>query len=189
MHHFCDTDAVGALVESTQPNSIIGFEVDADAVGQATVKELKIECIPSVLLFANSKEVARVTGTDVSELIMKIKEAIIKCKTQFFSVFFILKWQLSNDQISVYPLAANLDQTPGNLEARLKQLINSSPLFIFMKGTPSAPRFVCKQWHGNRHAYFERLLGVQTNIFVPSSGVNLANNLFRCWKACQVGFG
>ena len=62
--------------------------MDADAVGQATVKELKIECIPSVLLFANSKEVARVTGTDVSELITKIKEAIIKCKTVFCWALF-----------------------------------------------------------------------------------------------------
>ena len=64
------TDAIGSLVQSTQPNSIVGFSLDSD-VGQATVKDLKIECIPSILLFANSKPVDRVEGTDVSELVNK----------------------------------------------------------------------------------------------------------------------
>ena len=47
-------DAIGELVKSAQPNSIVGFQLDADS-GKETVKELKIECIPSVLLFANSR--------------------------------------------------------------------------------------------------------------------------------------
>ena len=114
-------DAVGELVKSAQPNSIVAFQLDADS-GQATVKELKVECIPSVLLFANSKQVDKVEGTDVSDLVNKVKESIIKH----------------------YPLLADIGtgQTASNssLDARLKQLINQNDLMIFMKGSKNAPR-------------------------------------------------
>lgn len=49
------------MVKSAQPNSIVGIQLDADNV-QEIVKDLKIECIPSVLLFAKEKQVDRIEG-------------------------------------------------------------------------------------------------------------------------------
>ena len=99
-------DAIYSLVQSTQPNSIVAFQLED--VSEKTVKDLKIECIPSVLLFANSKPVDRVQGPDVAELLPKIKESILKH----------------------YPLVANIDSSDSSsLDARLKALINSAGKF------------------------------------------------------------
>lgn len=50
----------------------------------------------------------------------------------------------SKSIVSVPPLKpltpASSDVTPDDLEARLIKLVNASPVMLFMKGTPDAPR-------------------------------------------------
>lgn len=65
-------DAIDELVKSAQPNSLINFQLDVDNVPES-VKELKVECIPSVLLFANERPVDRIEGLDVQTLVSKVK--------------------------------------------------------------------------------------------------------------------
>ena len=109
-------DAIDELIKSAQPNSIVGFQLDADSDDKIIKDELKIECIPSVLLFAHTKLVDKVEGTDVTQLVSKVKESIIKH----------------------YPLIADIGSgettSKSSLESRLKQLIESSDLMVFMKG-------------------------------------------------------
>lgn len=76
-----------------------------------------------MVLFANAKEVDRIEGTEVVELVNKVKQSIIKH----------------------YPLVANIGSgettSKSSIETRLKELINSSDLMIFMKGSRVAPRY------------------------------------------------
>lgn len=69
-----DADALQSLVEGVQPNSIVAIELDGD-VCEATVKGMEIKCLPSVVLFANSKPVDSVDAPEVTELVNKVKQA------------------------------------------------------------------------------------------------------------------
>lgn len=56
-----------------------------------------------------------------------------------FGMNFGSKVHLSTTSAAPHP-APKLEETKDDLEARIKGIINSSPVMLFMKGTPDAPR-------------------------------------------------
>ncbi|TGZ61014.1 hypothetical protein CRM22_008216 [Opisthorchis felineus] len=104
------------ILASEQENSVIEFvEVNAESVADLS-KELKVDSVPTVILFKNGTEVRRICGANIAEITKAVSN-------------------LSHPD-------TNGDVEPDSLDlnTRLRNLIRRSPVMLFMKGTPSQPR-------------------------------------------------
>lgn len=114
-------DALTELMKDSSIGAIKYFKVEAESVPNVS-KEYGVQSIPSTLLMAKGKAVALVEGSDVMAVTKKIKELAFK---EFpFSVTRI-------------PSSA---KDPTDLNQRLKDLVNRSPVMLFIKGDRDTPR-------------------------------------------------
>ncbi|BHF72527.1 Glutaredoxin 3 [Sparganum proliferum] len=106
-------EVVRLLSNDPHYSSISFAEVDAESV-ENFCKEHQIQSVPAVLSFSDGREVGRVNGAKAAE-ITKV----------------------------VVDLAAQSDSpamNSGDLNSRIKTLINQAPIMLFMKGSPEEPR-------------------------------------------------
>ncbi|CAF4821751.1 unnamed protein product [Pieris macdunnoughi] len=87
---------------------------DAENLSEVSLK-FKVDSVPTVILFRNSKQIDRVDGVDVAQISSKVKTHSIG-------------------------KAISEEIPKQSLEDRLKTLINKHNVMIFMKGTRDAPR-------------------------------------------------
>lgn len=92
--------------------------IEAESLPQISVN-FKITAVPTCILIKNGKEVDRVDGVNIQDL-------STKCRT------------LASGTITGVNGAATGDKT--TLEDRLKSLINTAPIMVFMKGNPGQPK-------------------------------------------------
>ncbi|XP_054167253.1 glutaredoxin 3-like [Oppia nitens] len=107
-------DVLSEMSKSKDYKNVIFGKVLATDMSDISVK-FNVSSVPTCLCFVKGKEVSRINGADVQKLSTQIK-------------------QLAAD--------SNGDNTTtsDNIEDRLKVLVNKSPVMVFMKGSPDAPR-------------------------------------------------
>ncbi|CAG8508699.1 639_t:CDS:2 [Ambispora leptoticha] len=91
-----------------------------------------IEAVPVFIVLKNGKSAARVEGADAPKL-SEVVEKYSKIAESTTSLF-----PITADSSS--PISTTISPPNGDLNARLKTLINSAPVMVFIKGTPSQPR-------------------------------------------------
>lgn len=100
-------------------NNISFYTVEAEA--QATISEkFQISVVPTFLFLVGNKIVSKVEGFNPSELNIQVKELASRLENE------------EGDETG----ASN----QASLNERLKSLVESSEVMLFMKGSPSAPR-------------------------------------------------
>lgn len=104
-------DVLSGLSSSSEYSEVNFLNVSAEDLSEVSLKN-KIEAVPTCLFFNNGKQIDRVNGVDVFAITSKCKNFAGKGKS--------------------------VPEIP--LEDRLKSLINSSPVMVFMKGDRNAPR-------------------------------------------------
>ncbi|CAF1011141.1 unnamed protein product [Adineta ricciae] len=80
-----------------------------------------IHAVPTVLFYYQTKLIDRVDGFNQSDLLKKIK-------------YHINKSQITSNK------AESKTETDANVEKRIKELLSSSAIILFMKGTPNDPQ-------------------------------------------------
>ncbi|OON22364.1 monothiol glutaredoxin, Grx4 family [Opisthorchis viverrini] len=91
------------------------LKVNAESVADVS-KELKVDSVPTVILFKNGTEVRRICGANIAEITKAVSN---------------LSHPDTNGDVELDSL---------DLNTRLRNLIRRSPVMLFMKGTPSQPR-------------------------------------------------
>ena len=114
-------DVIQELIKSKVPNANL-IEVNVDT-SPDLAKRFQIDCVPTILLVAKGLVADKVEGVNIPVLVAKVNEVSLKH----------------------FPLTATLDDLSDrssqvSVDDRLRQLINRSPLMIFMKGNRDAPR-------------------------------------------------
>ncbi|KAI1278072.1 Glutaredoxin-3 [Halotydeus destructor] len=115
------SDVLTELAKNKDIGLIRYVQVDAEKL-QDAAKQFNVSSVPTVVLIASNKVVGLVEGADVPQLTKKVKEVAFK----YFPF-----------TVASIPTSAT-EKT--DINDRLKQLINESPLMMFMKGSPDAPR-------------------------------------------------
>lgn len=100
------------IEQELKSHQITTFNVNADSHA-ALVKQYDVSCIPTCVFLSKGKAVNTFSGSDAGTLGKSIKDLLLK----------------------EFPLQASVD-----LEDRLKNLIKSSKIMAFIKGTRQQPR-------------------------------------------------
>ncbi|KAK6185344.1 hypothetical protein SNE40_007598 [Patella caerulea] len=104
------------LTELSKNTKNIRFlQLEAENIPEISEK-YEIIAVPTVIFIKNGEKVDRLDGANVAELSKKVK-----------------KWATGAGQINTAPPKQDLN-------TRLKNLINQSPVMLFMKGTPTEPK-------------------------------------------------
>lgn len=105
-------------------------EVEEDeAVSPSPFDQFRVEVVPTLLALSNGVETNRVVGSNPTSIISFIEQFKSSSKS-------------SNPIASTENLGLNSSVIPStlSLESRLKELISTAPLMLFIKGTPTAPQ-------------------------------------------------
>lgn len=125
-------DQVVTKLAEVHPN-VLFAKIDAEEVSDAA-EQFDVAVVPSMVFLKDRTFIDKLEGADPAELARRID-----------------RWLKATSAENPVPVAQAADgSTPlggvpsslSGLEERLKSLIHSAPVMIFMKGTPSAPR--CK---------------------------------------------
>ena len=128
--------------------SVLFFRVEAEAVSELS-EALQITVVPSFYGSAGSTVFAKVEGAnppEISKLAKLVNEAPIVAAPNPISKSNSSAVASSSSGGASVAAAASTDQTTAKptlssqLKDRLNMLINSSPVMLFMKGSPAAPR-------------------------------------------------
>jgi Grx4 family monothiol glutaredoxin len=114
-------EAVKELSKDQTIGSIKYFHLVADQF-VSIAEEYGVDSVPSTVLITKQQKVAVIEGTDITSLTKKIKEVAFK------------SFPTSVTEIP----SSEKDKT--SLNDRLKALINSKKVMLFIKGTRDAPR-------------------------------------------------
>jgi len=98
--------------------NVIFAKVIAEDIPELS-KQMNVTSVPTCILFSKSKQLSRIEGADVPQLTAQVKQLAFKLG--------------SNTGITS-------SASDNNIDVRLKALINRSPVMVFMKGSPDAPR-------------------------------------------------
>ncbi|KAL7753136.1 glutaredoxin [Sorochytrium milnesiophthora] len=98
-----------------------------------TSEQFEIAAVPSfVVVKRDGQVVERVSGADAPELTAVVGRHAAKAKAQA---------GVSASSVTTTTATTGADgSTAGDMEARLRQLVNMAPVVLFMKGTPAQPR-------------------------------------------------
>ncbi|TPP58169.1 Glutaredoxin [Fasciola gigantica] len=111
------SDVLKILAEDPKNKNIHFRDVDARNFETLT-RELKVNTVPTVILFHHGGEINRVCGANVAE----VTKAVMALQAR-------------------HSAPGTGDHSgPLSLETRLRQLINRAPIMLFMKGQPDAPQ-------------------------------------------------
>ncbi|THD24824.1 Glutaredoxin [Fasciola hepatica] len=111
------SDVLKILAEDPKNKNILFRDVDARNFETLT-RELKVNTVPTVILFHHGVEINRVCGANAAE----ITKAVMALQAR-------------------HSAPGTGDHSgPSSLETRLRQLINRAPIMLFMKGQPDAPQ-------------------------------------------------
>lgn len=105
-------DVLSELSSNQEYAAIQFLNVPAEDLSELSLKN-KIEAVPTCLFYENGKQIDRIDGVDVFAITTKCKYFVEKGKST----------------VPVVPI-----------EERLKSLIHSKPVMVFMKGDRNAPR-------------------------------------------------
>lgn len=103
-------DVLDALSKQSAFTNIKFYKCQAEDLSDVSLK-YKIEAVPVVLLFKNSKQIDRIDGADVAKITAKVKQ---HCETS--------------------------EGNEKDLKERLSSLINRHKVMLFMKGDRNGPR-------------------------------------------------
>lgn len=103
-------DVLDTLSKQSAFTNVKFYKCQAEDLADISLK-FKIDAVPAVLLFKNSKQIDRIDGADVAKITAKVKQ---HCQ--------------------------NAQQNEGDFENRLKSLINRQKVMLFMKGDRNVPR-------------------------------------------------
>lgn len=107
--------------------SLSYIQVDADRLPELC-ERFELDSVPAFLFFHGGALVDKLLGADASSLTLKVKAHNLTAS-------------LHTKTMETIPAPVSTDaSSQGTLEERLKVLINSSPVMVFIKGTPDAPR-------------------------------------------------
>lgn len=118
-------EAINILSDDKQLKSVLFLRVEAEEEADVSM-EYEVAAVPTFLFFANGKVIERVEGAKVADVTKKVRELSSR-------VNLMAKLPSSNAK----PVQTTVGA--GDLNSRLKMLINSSPCMLFMKGSPGAP--------------------------------------------------
>jgi len=107
------------LAKDSKNSNCKFLKLEAEAVPQVS-QTYKITAVPTCILIKNKKEVARVDGANAPELTKKVQ-------------------QHSTPGYGAGPADEPVEEKE-DLNTRLKALVNSAPVLLFMKGKPEEPR-------------------------------------------------
>ncbi|XP_067938223.1 glutaredoxin 3-like [Watersipora subatra] len=111
------TDVLLELQNDKVCSKVLFLQVEAEEVPAVTM-DYEVEAVPTIVLLQAGKVVDRVNGVKIAELTQKVRQHAQK------------------GAISV-PVVQNAKE---ELQNRLKRLINSHEVMLFMKGEPDAPQ-------------------------------------------------
>jgi len=111
-------DVLIELSKSKDYANVKFAKIETESVPEIS-KQFDITSVPTCILLSNKKEIERIEGADVHKLVNKVKQNSFKFGSLITS-------------------SPNIESN--NIEDKLKALINRSPIMVFMKGSPSAPR-------------------------------------------------
>uniref|UniRef100_A0A914HHT3 Thioredoxin domain-containing protein n=1 Tax=Globodera rostochiensis TaxID=31243 RepID=A0A914HHT3_GLORO len=103
-------------------------KVDAESLPELSMEQ-KVSAVPTVIIFKNGNVAGRVEGFHPAEL----KDWAVKCSFDAIS-------QNGSGPLPPVESDASSEAVCEDLNSRLKRLINSARLTLFMKGSPDAPR-------------------------------------------------
>jgi len=113
-------DVLTELAKNKDYESVIFAKITAEDIPELS-KQMNVTSVPTCLMFSKSKQLCRIEGADVPQLTSQVKQLAFKLG--------------SNGSAGFGTTAAD-----GNTEDRIKALLNRSPVMVFMKGSPDAPR-------------------------------------------------
>ncbi|KAL1929615.1 hypothetical protein VTP01DRAFT_1753 [Rhizomucor pusillus] len=109
---------------ATKFSSLTFLKIEADNFADIS-EQFEIDAVPLFIILKNGKEVERVEGAKAAEL----ANAVGKHAKS-----------VSNAAAAGKPGLENNVKSAKDLNTRLKELINSAPVMLFIKGTPQQPR-------------------------------------------------
>jgi len=112
-------DVLKDLINEKDLQHVVFLTIEAESLPELSLK-FNITAVPTCVLLQNNKEVGRINGADVTELTKRIRQLV--------------------------PPSTHLTQATASisqkelLNQRLKGLVSSAPVMIFIKGTPAEPK-------------------------------------------------
>ncbi|KAI9456790.1 glutaredoxin [Russula earlei] len=128
---------------------LLSLQIEAESHNDIS-ESFDIESVPSFIVLRGHTLLGRIVGADARAL----SETLAKHLTSSESTTPLSH----SDRSPAPPLAAEKTETPEELESRLRQLMNSSKVVLFMKGSPDGPRCgfsrkICGLLRDNHIAY------------------------------------
>jgi len=111
-------DVFSELSQNKDYSSVIFAKVSAEDIPELS-QQMNVTSVPTCILFSKSKQLSRIEGADVPQLTQQVKQLAFKLGSN---------------------VGITSNASDHNIDERLKTLINRSPVMVFMKGTPDAPR-------------------------------------------------
>jgi len=123
-------EAMKILAEEEADLKSVSFaRVEAEEMSETSM-EFEVAAVPTFLFFKNGKVIKRIEGAKAADVTKAVKN---------------LASQKSTGPARPPPSSTVAEtpvhqETPDELNARLKKIINLSPVMLFMKGDPAAPK-------------------------------------------------
>jgi len=120
-------EAMKILAEEEAELKNVNFaRVEAEEMSEISM-DFEVAAVPTFLFFKNGKVIKRIEGAKAADVTKTVKN---------------LASQKSSGPppSTVAETPVIKEETPDELNARLKKIINLSPVMLFMKGDPSAPK-------------------------------------------------
>ncbi|KAK7017334.1 monothiol glutaredoxin-4 [Favolaschia claudopus] len=126
-------DVVAELAKKHHPRLLV---LNVEAEEQADIAEsFEVEAVPAFVVLRGHTLLARISGADAPALTQAIATHVSGSTSSY----------TPQSQTNAAPPSANggeknLNETPEELDARLRNLMNQSRVVLFMKGNPEEPR-------------------------------------------------
>jgi len=120
-------EAMKILAEEEPDLKEVNFaRVEAEEMAEISM-EYEVAAVPTFLFFKKSKILKRVEGAKAADVTKTVK-SLAKQRVP------------STTPTTAVKIQEPVKETPEELNARLKKIIDSSPIMLFMKGDPSSPK-------------------------------------------------
>jgi len=125
-------EVLSLLVNDNELKDATFAKIEAERLPKVSMKH-NISAVPTFLFFIGGKITDRLDGANASKLTQLVKSHNMKAKT-------IASATIPAVAPDVQPITSNTSGTSKPLNEKLKELVNQSPIMLFMKGNANNPQ-------------------------------------------------
>jgi len=103
--------------------------------GESLVEKYQVNNVPTSVLFQGDKLITKIEGASPQKLVELIRTSVTSPSTTTTTTT-----ETKSENTNKRKIEETKEETKEELNARLKTLVSSAPVLVFIKGTPTAPR-------------------------------------------------